>query len=129
MIRGVVSALARPRPLARETARLGRETARILRGTDEIAPSPRDKRFADPAWSMHPGYRRLAQEYLAVTGAVDRLLADYEAGGGGLGEIEGARVVGEAVTHGPGPAHTPPGKPAAPPPALHTPPRPGPPRP
>src|SRR4051794_3037590 len=108
MIRGVVSALARPRPLARETARLGRDTARILRGTDEIAPSPRDKRFADPAWSMHPGYRRLAQEYLAVTGAVDRLLADYEAGGADWRDGGAARVVGEAVPHAPAPAHPPP---------------------
>src|SRR3954452_22982487 len=50
MVRGLVSALAQPRPLAREPARLGRDPVQILRGTDEIAPAPRDKRFGDPAW-------------------------------------------------------------------------------
>ena len=74
MVRGVLGALAQPRPLAREAVRLGRDGARILRGTDEIAPSPRDKRFTDPAWSLHPVYRRLAQYYLAGIGAQDRLV-------------------------------------------------------
>jgi hypothetical protein len=45
----------------REAARLGRDIVHILRGTDEIAPGPKDKRFADPAWALNPRYRRLAQ--------------------------------------------------------------------
>src|SRR5690242_8140193 len=57
--RGLLSVFARPRPLSREAARFGREAARILRGTDGLSPSPRDKRFADPAWLDNPGYRRL----------------------------------------------------------------------
>src|SRR3954453_22114561 len=113
MVRGVLSTLAQPGPLARETARLGRDTARILRGTDEIAPEPRDRRFADPAWSLHPGYRRLAQSYLAVTGAVDRLLADYEAGGADWRDIESARFVVNAFTSALAPTNTLLGNPAA----------------
>jgi polyhydroxyalkanoate synthase subunit PhaC len=113
MIRGVVSALARPGPLARETARLGKDTVRILRGTDQIAPSPRDKRFADPAWSLHPGYRRLAQEYLAVTGTLDRLLGDFEATGADWRDVESARFVVNAFTSALAPTNTLLGNPAA----------------
>src|SRR4051794_14663139 len=113
MVRGVVATLARPRPLAREAARLGRDTVRILRGTDEIAPDPRDRRFADPAWSTHPGYRRLAQSYLAVSGALDRLTADYEAGGADWREVEQARFVLNAWTSALAPTNTFLGNPAA----------------
>src|SRR4051812_29823414 len=113
MVRGVLSTLAQPRPLARETARVGRDTVRILRGTDEIAPAPRDRRFADPAWSVHPGYRRLAQSYLAVTGAVDRLVADYEAGGADWREVEQAKFVLNAFTSALAPTNTLVGNPAA----------------
>ena len=113
MVRGVLATLAQPRPLAREAARLGQDTVRILRGTDEIAPDPKDKRFADPAWSLHPGYRRLAQSYLAVTGAVDRLLADHESGGADWREVESARFVLNAVTSALAPTNTLLGNPAA----------------
>src|SRR3954451_23568800 len=47
VVRGFLSALAPPRQLAGEPARLGRDTVQILRGTDEIPPAPRDKRFGD----------------------------------------------------------------------------------
>src|SRR4051794_20749645 len=64
--RSLLSVLAQPGPLVREAGRLSRATVRIARGTDDIAPSPRDKRFGDPAWSTNPVYRRLAQEYLTL---------------------------------------------------------------
>jgi polyhydroxyalkanoate synthase subunit PhaC len=41
--------------------RLARDTGRIVRGDHEIAPSPQDRRFADPAWTTNPAYRRLAR--------------------------------------------------------------------
>src|SRR3954451_10994763 len=91
MVRGLLSALAQPRPLAREAARLGRDTVQILRGTDEIAPAPRDKRFGDPAWAANPVYRRLAQEYLAATGSLGRLVDEFEARGSDWREVEQAR--------------------------------------
>jgi len=81
MARGLVAAFTQPGPMAREALRLGRDGVRILRGTAEIAPSPKDKRFADPAWSLHPAYRRLAQSYLTVAGSLDRLVGEFEAGG------------------------------------------------
>jgi polyhydroxyalkanoate synthase subunit PhaC len=113
MVRGVLSTLTQPGPLAREAVRLGRDSVRILRGTDEIAPEPRDKRFADPAWSLNPGYRRLAQSYLAVTGSVDRLVKDYEAGGADWRDVESSRFILNAVTSALAPTNTLLGNPAA----------------
>jgi polyhydroxyalkanoate synthase len=113
MARAVLSTLAQPGPLAREAARLGRSTVRILRGTEEIAPSPRDKRFADPAWSIHPGYRRLAQSYLALTGSLNGLVDAYEARGADWREVEQARFVLNAFTSALAPTNTLLGNPAA----------------
>ncbi len=113
MVRGVVATLAQPRPVAREAVRLGRETVRILRGTDEIAPSPKDERFADPAWSLHPGYRRLAQSYLATAAAAGRLVDDFEAGGADWREVEQVRFVLTALTAAMAPTNTLVGNPAA----------------
>jgi polyhydroxyalkanoate synthase len=113
MVRGLVATFARPRPLAREAARLGRDTVRILRGTDEIAPSPKDKRFADPAWSQNPGYRRLAQSYLALSRSLNRLIDDYEASGPDWREVEQARFVLNAYTSALAPTNTLLGNPAA----------------
>src|SRR5688572_26305530 len=111
--RGLVSVFARPRPLAREVARLGRDSARILRGTDENSPSPKDRRFADPAWSSNPGYRRLAQGYLATTAALSRLIDDYEADGADWREVEQARFVLNAMASAMAPTNTLLGNPAA----------------
>jgi polyhydroxyalkanoate synthase len=113
MARAVLSTLAQPKPVAREAARLGRGTVRILLGTEEIAPSPRDRRFVDPAWSTHPGYRRLAQSYLAVTGSLDGLVDAYEARGADWREVEQARFVLNAFTSALAPTNTLLGNPAA----------------
>jgi polyhydroxyalkanoate synthase len=113
MARAVLSTLAQPKPLAREAAGLGRSTARILRGTEDFAPSPKDKRFVDPAWSTHPGYRRLAQSYLAVTGSLNRLVDAYEARGADWREVEQSRFVVNAVTSALAPTNTLLGNPAA----------------
>jgi polyhydroxyalkanoate synthase len=113
MVRGVLGTLAQPRPLAREAARLGRDAVRIARGTDEIAPSPEDGRFADPAWTAHPGYRRLAQAYLATTGVLDRLIAEREASGADWREVEQARFVLNAFSSALAPTNTFWGNPAA----------------
>src|ERR671916_853255 len=100
-------------PMAREAVRLGRDTLRIVRGTDEIAPAPKDKRFADPAWSLHPGYRRLAQSYLTVAGSLDRLVGEFEAGGADWREVEQVRFVLNALTSAMAPTNTLVGNPAA----------------
>jgi polyhydroxyalkanoate synthase len=113
LVRGLIVPLAQPRPLAREAARLGRQAARILRGTEEIAPSPRDKRFADPTWSANSTYRRLMQGYLALSGSVGRLVDEYEAGGADWRRVEQARFVFNALTSALAPTNTLAGNPAA----------------
>jgi polyhydroxyalkanoate synthase subunit PhaC len=113
MARGLVATFTQPGPMAREAVRLGRDTARILRGTHDIAPSPKDKRFADPAWSLHPGYRRLAQSYLAAAGSLDRLVGNFEASGADWREVEQVRFVLDAFTSAVAPTNTLLGNPAA----------------
>ncbi len=113
MARGLVATFTQPGPMAREAVRLGRDTLRIVRGTDEIAPAPKDKRFADPAWTLHPGYRRLAQSYVAAAASLDRLVADFEAGGADWREVEQVRFVLNALTSAAAPTNTLLGNPAA----------------
>ncbi|MFP5370648.1 MAG: PHA/PHB synthase family protein, partial [Actinomycetes bacterium] len=113
MARAVLSTLVQPAPLAREVARLGRDTVGIARGTADITPAPRDKRFADPTWSLHPGYRRLGQSYLAVTGSLQRLVDAYEAAGADWREVEQARFFVTAFTSALSPTNTLMGNPAA----------------
>jgi polyhydroxyalkanoate synthase len=48
------------------------ELGRIVTGGSELAPDPKDKRFADPAWTESFAYRALAQAYLAWGGALNR---------------------------------------------------------
>jgi polyhydroxyalkanoate synthase len=46
------------------------ELGRIATGGSALAPDPKDKRFADPAWKESAAYRALAQVYLAWAGAL-----------------------------------------------------------
>jgi polyhydroxyalkanoate synthase subunit PhaC len=73
---GALSALAdigEPRALAAESVRVAADLARVALGTSDVAPSPRDRRFSDPAWSENPLYRRWAQAYLVWAAGVERL--------------------------------------------------------
>ena len=51
VLRGIGSAFAQPGPVTRGAGRLVRDWAAIVRGTETHRPAPKDKRFADPAWS------------------------------------------------------------------------------
>jgi polyhydroxyalkanoate synthase len=112
VVEGVAATLLRPRVLARETLHLGRELAAILRGTDEIEPAA-DKRFADPAWTSNPAYRRLGQSYLALGSSLTRLIDRYEADGGDWHDVERARFAVNALTSAISPTNTLLGNPAA----------------
>jgi polyhydroxyalkanoate synthase len=75
------AALARrPDRLARRAAALTGELARVGLGSSPLAPSPRDRRFTDPAWTSNPLLRRLVQAYLAAGRSAEALLADAELG-------------------------------------------------
>jgi polyhydroxyalkanoate synthase len=110
---GLLGAVARPRPLAREAVHVSRDLVSIVRGTDKLTPSARDKRFADPAWTSHSVYRRVAQAYVAAGGALNRLVDDYEASGADWRDVERARFAQNALLSTLAPTNTLPGNPAA----------------
>jgi polyhydroxyalkanoate synthase len=67
-----------PRSLARRAAALGGELGKISAGRSAVAPAPRDRRFADPAWTQNPLLRRILQVYLAGAALAESLLADAD---------------------------------------------------
>src|SRR5262245_13601583 len=56
------------------------ELGRIATGSSALAPDPKDRRFADPAWKNNPAYRALAQSYLAWGNALYRFLDEAKIG-------------------------------------------------
>ena len=63
------------------------DVVKILTNKSDIAPDPKDKRFADPTWAKNPFYRMGMQYYLAAQSSVNRWIADLE-----LDELERARA-------------------------------------
>jgi polyhydroxyalkanoate synthase len=105
--------LSRPTAVARETAQLGKDLVSIAMGTEGHLPAAKDKRFADSAWTTHPGYRRMAQNYTACTASLNRLVDQLEADGAGWREVERARFIVNALTSAMAPTNTLLGNPAA----------------
>ena len=70
----------RPRTVARRAAALAGELGRIAAGHSAAAAAPRDRRFADQAWTSSPILRRIQQAYLAVDTLIESLLADADLG-------------------------------------------------
>ena len=66
----------RPRLLAGRAAGLAAELGRVVVGTSPVAPTRRDRRFADPAWTQNPVLRRIVQAYLATGTAALGLVED-----------------------------------------------------
>ncbi|MBA3745278.1 alpha/beta fold hydrolase [Sporichthya sp.] len=64
--------------LIRSGAGFGVEAAKALAGRSDLAPAKGDRRFADPTWVDHPGYRRVKQVYLAFSKAMDDLVSDAD---------------------------------------------------
>ncbi|MGK5112048.1 PHA/PHB synthase family protein [Geodermatophilus sp. CPCC 205506] len=110
---GLARVLASPRAVAAEALHLGKDLVDITRGTDRIAPAPRDRRFADPAWESNPAYKRLGQGYLAWAASVDRLVERYEASGSDPRTVERARFAANALVSAAAPTNTLLGNPAA----------------
>ncbi|MGY1695038.1 MULTISPECIES: PHA/PHB synthase family protein [unclassified Geodermatophilus] len=73
------SALARhPDAVARRGGELAREVGRIAVGRSEIAPNPKDRRFADPAWTGNPLFKRTMQAHIAAARAAAGLVDDVD---------------------------------------------------
>ncbi|MDQ6747562.1 MAG: alpha/beta fold hydrolase, partial [Candidatus Dormibacteraeota bacterium] len=54
------------------------ELGRIALGRSQLAPERGDRRFSDPAWSEHPGFRRTMQSYLLLSSTLQKLVEDAE---------------------------------------------------
>jgi poly[(R)-3-hydroxyalkanoate] polymerase subunit PhaC len=67
-----------PGLLARRGLGLARELVEIVIGRSERRPEPGDKRFGDPAFDRHPGYRRVMQTYLAIRAALHTLVDEID---------------------------------------------------
>ena len=100
-------------PVAKQVGRLAADLAHVGRGTTDFTPSPRDRRFADPAWSTNPLYRRWGQGYIALGQALSRLVDDLDKGGADWHEVERARFAVNALTSALAPTNLLPGNPAA----------------
>ena len=70
----------RPRTTGRRLGGLAAELARIGAGTSTVAPSKRDRRFTDPAWTENPLLRRVVQAYHAAGQTAEQLVADAALG-------------------------------------------------
>ncbi|NEM08572.1 PHA/PHB synthase family protein [Geodermatophilus normandii] len=57
---------------------LAEEVGRIAVGRSDIAPSPKDRRFADPAWSGNPLLKRTMQAHIAAARAAVGLVDDAD---------------------------------------------------
>jgi polyhydroxyalkanoate synthase subunit PhaC len=68
----------RPGDLGRRAGSLAAELARVGLGRSTLAPSARDRRFSDPAWTSNPLLRRLVQAYLAAGRTAEQLLEDAD---------------------------------------------------
>src|SRR6516164_2223207 len=66
--------LSNPVAATKEYLGLLAELGRIAIGASALAPDPKDRRFADPAWKESVAYRALAQSYLAWANALNRFL-------------------------------------------------------
>ncbi|HTV00929.1 MAG TPA: alpha/beta fold hydrolase, partial [Luteitalea sp.] len=66
----------KPRTTARRLGSLAAEVGRVAIGTSTLAPSKRDRRFADQAWSENPLLRRALQAYLASGQTAEQLVTD-----------------------------------------------------
>src|SRR3989338_9153075 len=58
-------ALKQPLHSAKHLAHFSMELKNVMLGQSDLTPADGDRRFADPAWSQNPLYRRYLQTYLA----------------------------------------------------------------
>jgi len=67
-----------PMATGRRLGSLAGELARVGAGTSTLAPSKRDRRFADPAWTENPLLRRAVQSYVATARTAEQLVGDAD---------------------------------------------------
>ncbi len=69
---------SRPVDTTRQTLRTAVDLGKVVAGRSKVEPGPRDKRFADPAWSGNPVLHRLCQAYLVSGSALERVVDEAD---------------------------------------------------
>jgi polyhydroxyalkanoate synthase subunit PhaC len=72
----LAAAADRSYAISAELAKLAVEVGRITLGRSEEAPTRNDRRFADPAWTSNPVFKRIAQTHPASAAALQRIAED-----------------------------------------------------
>jgi polyhydroxyalkanoate synthase subunit PhaC len=54
------------------------ELGKIALGRSQVAPEKGDRRFADPAWTEHPGFHRTMQSYLLLSSTLQKMVEDAD---------------------------------------------------
>ena len=70
--------LREPTEVVRVARSAGKELALVAAGRSAVTPLAGDRRFADPAFNDHPGYRRLMQAYLVGSAAARELVEEAD---------------------------------------------------
>src|SRR5262249_21301915 len=102
--------LNNPAVFMRQYVALLAELVRIATGGSALAPDPKDRRVADPAWKTNAAYRALAQSYLAWGNALHGFLAEAKIGSR---EAERARFLVSLLVDALAPTNSLGGNPAA----------------
>lgn len=69
---------SRPVDTTKQGLRTAGELGRVVVGRSKVEPSPRDKRFSDPAWTGNPLLHRLCQAYLVGGTALERVVDEAD---------------------------------------------------
>ncbi len=72
----VKTAAKQPVPFAKHLGQYGKELVEIAKGTSELTPDERDRRFKDETWSINPLYKRGLQSWLAMQKELKGWIAD-----------------------------------------------------
>lgn len=75
---GILASYAakQPKPFAKHLGNYGKEMIEIAKGTSELSPHHKDRRFQDPTWSSNPLYKRGLQSWLAMRRELNGWIAD-----------------------------------------------------
>ena len=64
-------AAKQPKPFAKHLKNYASEMLDIVKGSSELAPDKRDRRFQDETWTKNPLYKRGMQSWLAMRQELD----------------------------------------------------------
>ncbi len=96
--------VTRPRTVGRRAATTAKELGKVAAGFSSVAPSPKDRRFAEPAWTENPVLRKLLQSYLVAGEAAKDVVTDA---GLGWRDRERLTFVAENIVEAMSPSNNP----------------------